>query len=237
MPDNEPNRRLTLKELIAAAPDILSGITSGLVQIAGADPLTAELAANSIAIALRIDRAHRETAVARAAYTTQLTADAVGRSLDDLEQLVQQTTAQTSLTARILAAAARTPLEQKLPALARVLANGLDGSTTVDVAFLLAAALDDIEAPHIHVLTAIRDEKPPPDEVSALSDGWADWMLANRFPGYRAVLPVLTNTLSRHGLIVDSAVGTFGGLEAQHRYVATDTAAELLDLIGTVVEE
>ncbi len=61
----------------------------------------------------------------------------------------------------------RTPLEAKLRALGRVLADGVrqeDGKA--GEATVLATALDDIEAPHIEVLRLLSEQPlPPPKRV------------------------------------------------------------------------
>jgi hypothetical protein len=212
----------------AAAPELLGAGIGGLAQLAGADPITGNVTAVSIAMALRLDLTRREDAIGRAGYTTHLAAEALGGT-ERLEQLALAGSYQRELTGRVLAAAARTPLEAKLPALARVLANGLDGSTKIDRAFIYAAALDDLEAPDVQVLSAVAHDDPGPDEIGAPGAGWTEWQIAKRLPSYEPVLAVVLRTLDRHALIRDITAGTYGG--PVPRYVASTVGTDVLALL------
>jgi hypothetical protein len=100
----------------------------------------------------------------------------------------------------------RTTREEKIRALARVLANGLDGHATVDQAQILTAALDAIEAPHIQVLALLRDnadahggDVPHRDRVNLLT--LQTEAIADRLSGHREVLGAVVQVLAGHHLI------------------------------------
>jgi hypothetical protein len=157
--DSEDAPRQAFSRFLAdAAPELIGAGIGGSLQLGGGDPLSGALVGSAIALAMRFDAANWQQSIGRAAYTTQLAADAVGGE-QELERLATTDEHRLELTARVLRAAARTPLADKLPALARVLADGLDDDAKVDEAFVLAAALDDLEAPHVQVL-ALFDSAP-----------------------------------------------------------------------------
>lgn len=195
------------------------------MQFAGADPASSTLAASAIAIALRFDRANWQVAVGRAARTLTLAAEKVG-SEELLEERASADEHRHELTARVLRAAARTPLEAKLHALAQVLASGIDPDGRVDEALVLVAALDDLEAPHVQVLQLLTQDSP--DEVPERRGfGWLIEQTVDALPGYALVMPAILSTLSRHGL--GRELGTYGG---ENRLAITDLGRRCLDLLS-----
>lgn len=64
------------------------------------------------------------------------------------------------LAAAALSAAARARSEEKVYILARLLADGLAGATPADVLQIRAAALNDIEGPHVRMLALATSERP-----------------------------------------------------------------------------
>lgn len=149
----------------------------------------------------------------------------------EVERLALADPARTELFRRVVQAAGRSTLEDKIPALGRVLAAGLPDGAAVDQALLLAMALAALEAPHVQILATIADEQPEPDEVGAVVEGWMPWQIANRHPGHRSVMTPILRTLDLHGLIEDRAAGTWDGTEGRQRYVLSDLGRRCLDLL------
>ncbi|MGY2079955.1 hypothetical protein [Modestobacter sp. SYSU DS0657] len=84
----------------------------------------------------------------------------LGRSPNDVVELATRSPQSAQLLAEALFAAARTVNEQKIRALARALANGLrDDVARPDEEQLVVAALGEVEAPHIKVLTHLGPER------------------------------------------------------------------------------
>ena len=84
----------------------------------------------------------------------------LGRSPDDVVELATRSPQSAQLLAEALSAAARTIDEQKIRALARALANGLrEDQARPDEEQLVVAALAEVEAPHIKVLTHLGPER------------------------------------------------------------------------------
>ncbi len=153
---------------------------------------------------------------------------------DELVDLVGTDPARIELVARIIEAAGRTTMEPKIRALGRVLALGLLDDTRVDEAIILADALGDLEAPHVHMLRHMNDVPSPasshePSEVVLV--GWKSDELATALPsGYRSVIPALLSSLQRHGLVDEPAAGAYGGGGAS-RFAPTDLGRTCLDLL------
>ncbi len=206
----EDQGKPTLANFVAeSTPELVGSGVGGALQLAGADPLTGGLAGTAIALAMRLDRANWQHAVGRASYTTHLAAQAVGGE-EALERLATADDSRRELTARVLRAAARTPLAEKLPALAKVLAAGLDGTTTVDEALVLASALDELEVAHVQVLAVIEQEQQ--DRESEEQEwGWTSAEVLKMLPAHELVMPALLSTLDRHGLVSQEVRGrTYG---------------------------
>lgn len=242
MPDGE---RLTLAGfLAAAAPELVGSGVSGALQVGGADPLSANAAGTAIALALRFDQLNAKQAVTRAGYVAHLASQEFGH--EELERLATSDDIRQELMARVLRAAARTPLEDKLPALARVLADGLRDDAKVDEALVLAGALDDLEAPHVQVLALIVDYATPPLRSRFVApmelernpgvgiSGWPSDQIAEHLPQVSLVLPALTQTLIRHGLIREPPAGSWPD-DGEARLSSTDLGERCLALLRTSV--
>jgi hypothetical protein len=208
-----------------AAPELLGAGVGGALQLAGSDPASSTLAASAVLVALRLDRANWEHAVGRAARTITLAAEQVG-SEELLEQRATTNAHRRELTARVLRAAARTPLEDKLPALATVLASGIDPDGRVDEALVLVDALDDLEAPHVQVLQFLTQDAPDEDPARR-GFGWLIEQAVDALPGYALVMPAILSTLARHGL--GRELGMYGGV---NRLAITDLGRRCLDLLS-----
>lgn len=226
MPHDDSDPPPSLARIVAeAAPELLGAGVGGALQLAGADPASSTLAASAVLVALRLDRANWQHAIGRAARTVTLAAEQMGS--EELERRASADEHHRELTARVLRAAARTPLEDKLQALAKVLASGLDPDGRVDEALVLVAALDDLEAPHVQVLRLLTNDSPDEDPEHR-GFGWLIEQTVDALPGYALVMPAILSTLSRHGL--GRELGMYGGV---NRLAITDLGRRCLDLLSS----
>lgn len=215
----------------AARPDIIaSGLAEFIAHVLGAGPVASPLAP-ALGLTIRAlreadRRMWRQVAQAIAIATDELDGAA------DIEKLASQDAARTELLRRVVQAAGHSTLEEKIPALGRVLAAGLPQGDRVDEALILAAALHDLEAPHVHVLATIAFEEPDEDEIRQPSSGWMLWMLERRHPGHRAVMTPILRILELHGLVVDVALGTWNGAGGRSMYGVSEAGRRCLELLS-----
>lgn len=229
---DEPDQAKRLSAAIDT-PGALEALTSAGMQVLGADPITSAFGGLLIGTAWALDRAGFPRRLARGQQAIDVAAAEVGGE-DRLVELATGDDARLELTMRVLEAAARTTLQDKIGALGRVLAQGLQGDT-VDPALMLAHALEDLEAPHVRVLERIaRDGSTPKHDEPAPNTG-AIGMSPERLqidmPGDRAIIDALIASLSLHGLIRDIAIGSWSSVEGRARYVITSLGTECLGLL------
>lgn len=114
-------------------------------------------------LAVALQRAGSEIGILRsrsAAAALDEASRRLGCNADQVVQLATQSPEAAQLLAETLTAAARTVNENKIRALARALANGLrDDEARPDEQQLIVAALAEVEAPHIKVLTHLGPER------------------------------------------------------------------------------
>lgn len=138
-------------------------------------------------------------------------------------------------------AAARTPLEAKVRALGRVLAEGLEEGAAVDDPLLLAAALADVEAAHVVVLQHFVINPLPPDELRRPNHpeprGWEAAQLAHALPDVAGLLDGLLAVLAGHGLIKDQGAVVYPGSTGPSVWAITDLGRRCLFLLGDDVSE
>lgn len=151
----------------------------------------------------------------RAGKLLNAAAEAVG-GLDILEERLYSHDERVELLGRVLEAAARTAtLEDKVRALSRVLVDGLEDDADMGEAFILAAALADIEAPHVEVLKFINAQPIPPLEFRPHQDlepqGWEADYLARALPEVAEIIDGLVAVLARHGLLKEMGGVTYPG--------------------------
>lgn len=120
-------------------------------------------------------------------------AEVVG-GVDELAELIAASPRRVQLAGQAVAAGSATTMEDKIRALGRCLAAGLDDDALVDPQLLIAAALADIEAPHVKVLRILAEQAPP-------AAHWTAEELAVARPELAAVVAPVLATLLRHGLI------------------------------------
>lgn len=152
----------------------------------------------------------------------------LGRKVEELvrtnEELVEHVLASDELEElvnRAVEDAARTTWEEKLDALARVVAAAIDGDdTVVSTSLLVEAALSRLERPHAQALTHIAAAGPTTRAE-----------ILQRWPGSTSVVEPVLAVLAGEGLIRNIASGTYDGLEGREKWVVSDLGEELLLLL------
>lgn len=199
--------------LLGQAAVSAAGAGLGLVAAGPAGALVGAVLPQLMEAAVRMDERARTHRLERAARTLGRASDVLNVGLPELERLATRDEARTELLARVLAASAHTATAAaKVEALGRVLADGLRDDARLDEALLLAAALHDLEAPHVRLLVAmgyvgLRGGTPPTWEWM---DPWA-WNNheANGYTmrdlasaaGGDVAAPAVLAVLQRHGLV------------------------------------
>lgn len=163
-------------------------------------------------------------------------AELVG-GLDLLEERVYSHDERVELLGRVLEAAARTTtLKNKFKALSRVLVDGLEDDADIDEAFILAAALTDVETPHVEVLRYINEQAIPPTEFRPDNGleprGWEADYLARALPELAEVLDGLIAVLTRHGLLIDVGRVNYPGTVGPAILTVSRLGRRVLFLLG-----
>jgi hypothetical protein len=229
-PDPVPSVR---RRVLDALPDIVASAGTGVIDWAVTGTPSAGALAPAMGLAAQLGADARSSRHQRGARALEAAADRIG-GLDRLADAATADDARLELTARVIEAAMRTVHGQKIQALGRVLANGLNGHATVDESLILIAALDVIEAPHIHILMALREKAdehgpdvPPRDRVELLT--LTKQQIIELLPGHEAVLGALTQVLEGYNLI-DSVSGgmTYGHWGGSDRWAISPFGRSLL---------
>ncbi|MCU1592168.1 MAG: hypothetical protein JWP11_3424 [Frankiales bacterium] len=205
------DRQPTALELLAATAATAGG---GLLGYGIGGPGGAAIgnaAPAAVTLAWRLGNHALATRLTRGSQALDQAAQQLGTDLDDIAQRAVTDPARLELLARVLEAAGRSPLPEKIPALGQVLAQGITAgadAAQVDEALLLATALDTIEAPHAQVLDVLSfgarsDTGAPP---ATRRGGMFPGVIAARLPGHARLLDSLLHALQGQGLVED--VGT-----------------------------
>jgi hypothetical protein len=171
-----------------------------------------------------------ERARERAARVLADAAAENGVSEDQLIDMAERSLQKTELAAEALSAAARATTEQKLKAFAGTFARGVRGDDYIAARErLMVAALADLEPLHIDVMSCLLSRPPmyrsEEDWRVAMSDrpagayGWLPDEVVQRLPETGPVIDGVFAALVRHGLVVDTAIGT---VSYKARYAATE---------------
>ncbi|SDG82389.1 hypothetical protein [Pseudonocardia oroxyli] len=214
----------------AAAP-----LGPGAVAVAGATAPAMKLSA-------RLVKRARSRRKGRRAWALERAAEILDTGIDIFDERTAEDAVRLELLARVLEAAERTPLDQKVIALARVLADGFRDGGSGHEALVLAAALADLEAPHVIVLRHLAAYPLPPKELwkpEASEDpiGWEAWQLARAAPQVEDLLDGLLSVLSGHGLVRRLGDSTWAGLVAMTQYRVTPLGQRCLLLLGQEVSK
>lgn len=227
------------KAISEAGLDMATSGTAALASIAlGANPALATFVGASGPVIKFVQKVSAHVISRRwdrAARAVETAAEILDVGLDILEERTASDDARMELLARVLEAAARAPLEEKIVALGRVLADGLREDGSISEALILAAALADLEAPHISVLKHIVDNPVPPRvtwTMEAEPRGWERSHLTKVIPEAAGVIDGLIATLARHGLLRTLGDETWEGVGASSMYGATPLGQRCLLLLG-----
>jgi hypothetical protein len=219
-----------------AMPGALEALSAAGLQALGFDPVTSAVGGIAFGTALALDLAGASQRARRGQRVIELAGTEFG-SESELVAAVLQDEHRIELTMRVLEAAARTTLEDKIAALGRVLAAGLQ-QDTVDEAVLHVAALELLQPPHVQVLAFIADhgyelqhEEPAPD--SGLP-GLKCKHITAALPGHAQVLDPVMTTLQTSGLIRDISAGMLDGGHANTDFAA-DSRRFQATPFGTVI--
>jgi hypothetical protein len=137
---------------------------------------------------------HEENAVA-------VIAQAAGSLNEDPETLVQRALAspeQASLLHDALRGAASTLYQEKVEALGRCLANGLEDAAVVDKEALIVRALADLEPIHVRVLARLERSSLQPSDIHYFMSGEVG---ADRFLATPNLTGPVLAVLERHALV------------------------------------
>jgi hypothetical protein len=172
--------------------------------------------------------------------------DIAAAQLDvDLDELASRATsdpARLELLARVLEAAGRTPLEQKIPALGQVLALGIGHEDRVDEALILAHALDGLETPHVQVMQQLAgDGYRPATPDSGNTGGQTTAVIRSALPAQADTIEAVLNALTGLGVTEDvstphtrptlDTLFTAGTTRTPPRWRLTDLGRRCLDLL------
>lgn len=246
MPDQEqpPRAGAVLRSgLPALAAD---AVTAGAaLAVAGPGAATIVGISAGARVAWSLSDVARDRFWGRAGRAIDVAADTLGIPADEVGERAQADDARLELVRRVVEAAGRSTIEEKVDALGRVLARGLDGDDAeVDVAFLLARALDAVEGPHVRVLQALptgeHDRRPAADELADAAPGTGQAMgaLLALLEGQHLVeqhRPGFRDFERRQTLAVHSGGSSFP-MDERRRYSLTDLGRELLALLTPTPE-
>jgi hypothetical protein len=220
----------------------LAATTASLVM--GAGPVPATIIGGTgpaLKLAYRVLSRARERREGRVARTMEHAAEILDVGLDIFEERATAYDDRLELLARVLEAAARTPLEAKVTALARVLAEGLREGGSTDEAIIFAAALENIEAAHVFLLHHLAIHPLPPNELRGKSEetqrGWDRAQLSEVIPELVPILDGLLAVLTGQGLIRTQADSTWAGVAAMAQYAITPLGRRCLLLLGEEIPE
>jgi len=235
-----------LSEAVADARlDVVTGaaaVTGGLAL--GAGPLVATAVGASapvLKLLCRIGNRALDRRQDRQIQALEQAARILDVDLDALEVLGASDADRLELLARVLEAAARTPLDEKVTALSRVLAEGLRDEDSAREALVIVAAMADIEAAHAFVLQYLAMTPLPPEERRMPNHpeprGWEASQLAAAIPEVAEILDGLLAVLSGHGLIRDQGGLVYPGSVGPAVWRVTALGRRCLLLFGEDLPE
>lgn len=200
-----------------------SAAGAGLGYMAGS-PETAMAGAGlapAMALAWEVDQAGRARRLQRAAEALVTSTQVSGISIEDLESRAEYDSETAELLARVIQLAADARMAEKVSALGRLLGQTLvdKPAERFDEAFLIAAALQDLEAPHVRLLALINGRYGT-TWTAAGSSRASGLQAFSRLTGGALVLPAIVATLVRHGLV--EMVEGAGALNQHMQRIAAD---------------
>ena len=184
-------------ELAAAGMGLLAGGPLGAVVGSASTPII-EL------VLLRENRAIRKME-----QLVMMVEQLAGVSSEEFLMWAQQSEGRLFLATMALQAATNARSEQKIQALARVVAENLGDDARLDLASLTVTALAELDPPHIQVLYILVHHVPPDvPAVSHQDPGWSCLALKDRLPGIADGIMPIVAVLSRTGMITETPDST-----------------------------
>lgn len=204
--------------------------TAGLLVAGSAGPTAGALTLPVMQALLNFLGSRVEHAREKAARVLADAAAENGVGEDQLIDMAESSSQKVELAAEVLNAAARATTEQKLKALAGAFARGVRGDDYIAARErLMVAALADLEPLHVDVMSCLLSRPPmyrsEEDWRGAMSNrpagayGWLPGEVIERLPEVSPVIDGVFAALVRHGLVVDTAIGTVG---YKARYAVTE---------------
>lgn len=231
---DEPEKALVKKMYDAAITAIVSGITQPYL---GAGLLATGIGSALSAMAPHIlDKAieHRQR---NKDWAIEIALRTFDEGVDIFKERLSSDVERVELFVRVLEAAAPTTLDAKVIALGRVLAYGLEEDADMGEAFMLAAALADMEGPHILVLQRIHEQPVAPEETRTNQErGWDKNDIAQVMPEYNTTLDGILATLSRHGLLMDVGRVNYPGSVGPTIWTISPLGSRIVFLLSYEVE-
>jgi hypothetical protein len=202
----------------------------------GSGPL-GTVAGGLMPVAVQLTAAVRSRWIRRASQAVQVATDLLDPGVDILDERSPRFDERLELIARVIDAAARATLHEKIEALGRVLADGLNDDEHIDEALILASALAVLEAPHVAVLDRLDVQREPPAELIVAGRdstlGWRNEHLRHVLPGLSTILENVLAVLSAQGLIVDLRGETWSTAQGGPTWKITPLGRRCLFLLGS----
>ncbi|MGY1593094.1 hypothetical protein ACI79D_14030 [Geodermatophilus sp. SYSU D00708] len=211
--------------------------TAGVVtEIAlGSGPL-GTVAGGLMPVAVQAAAAVRRRWVAKAGEALEIATDLLDPGVHIVDERSPRYDERLELMARVIDAAARATLHEKIKALGHVLADGLNDDDHIDEALVLAAGLAVLEAPHVAVLDRLDVQPEPPAElIVARRDstlGWRNEHLRHALPQLSTVLDGVIAVLTAQGLIADLRGQDWSTVQGGPTWKITPLGRRCLFLLG-----
>ncbi|MFD9657113.1 hypothetical protein [Streptomyces mirabilis] len=169
----------------------------------------------------------------RAAQVIAVGAATSGTDLDRFSHTIEDSPELLALLSETVQAAMQTSLEDKVVALGRCLANGVEDDTRIDAERLRVRGLARIETQEAKIM-AVLGQPQNPDGRSPWT-GWNRAEILARLPGYVDVLDASMALLVAEGLAADAGVGGYGGGgPGREQWNLTDFGQNCLRLLQAV---
>ncbi|MCZ2811292.1 hypothetical protein O2W15_07550 [Modestobacter sp. VKM Ac-2979] len=229
MADDSPGKELRLALTMSA-----SGVIGGI--LAGANPVES-LASGLAPVAVQAAVAIRTHWVNKSTRSIEVAADRMGVGVDIVLERSLAYEDRLELLARVIEASARSTIPEKVEALGKVLADGLQEDGDTAEALILARALEALDGPHVVVLDHLeRIRLPPPELLDVRHIGVTGWqvpVIAQALPDLADVMEPLVATLSGTGLLRDNTGVNYSSQPGPEAWVITPTGSRCLFLLDS----
>jgi hypothetical protein len=222
-----------------AGQDAALSVIATLASVAlGANPVAATLVGGSAPVVKFVQQLWAQAGKRRGDRASRALERAAGIMDVGIDIIAERSAAhdgRLELLARILEAAARSSMEEKIDVLGQVLADGLRDDSHLDEARLLASMIDDLEAPHVMVLKRIAEQPVPPKSMwtnEVGPRGWERTHLTLVLPEYTGIVDGLLAVLVGHGALRTLGDATWDGQVNNYSHGITPLGERCLLLFG-----